>query len=145
MQFSPFYHLSWASPLPLDMVYLFGGIQHSPEVTINPTIEPPELTQDWETDSWRAQTKPCAHQDSGERSSDPTRDWPRLAHECLGVSGRGVGWWWPAARLGALSIAVRAWDLLKEVAIIFITSTIVWLQVKQQEGNTALYINRKLD
>ena len=26
--------------------------------------------------------------------------------------------------------AVWAWDLLKEVAIIFITSTIVWLQVK---------------
>ena len=25
------------------------------EVTINPTIELPELTQDWETDSWRAQ------------------------------------------------------------------------------------------
>ena len=44
------------------------------EVTINPTIEPPELTQDWETDSWRAQTEPCVHQDPGERSSDPTRD-----------------------------------------------------------------------
>ena len=38
-----------------------------------------------------------------------------------------------------------AWDLLKEVAIIFITSTIVWLQVKQQGGNTAVLINRKLD
>ena len=25
------------------------------EVTINPTIELPELTQDWEIDSWRAQ------------------------------------------------------------------------------------------
>ena len=30
------------------------------EVTINPTIEPLELTHDWETDSWRAQTEPCA-------------------------------------------------------------------------------------
>ena len=29
------------------------------------------------TDSWRAQTKPCAHQDPGEKSRDPTRDWPR--------------------------------------------------------------------
>ena len=56
-----------------------------------------------------------------------------------------MGQWWPAAGLGALSVAVRAWDLLKEVATILITSTIVWLQVKQQEGNTALYINRKLD
>ena len=33
---------------------------------------------------------------------------------------------------------MRAWDLLKEVAIIFITSTIIWPQVKQQGGNTAL-------
>ena len=30
------------------------------EVAINPTKEPPELTQDWETDSWRAQTEPYA-------------------------------------------------------------------------------------
>ena len=33
---------------------------------------------------------------------------------------------WPA-----LSAAVCAWDLSKEVAIIFITSTIVWPQIKQ--------------
>ena len=33
------------------------------EVTIKPTIEPPEVTQDWDTDSWRAQTKACVHQD----------------------------------------------------------------------------------
>ena len=35
--------------------------------------------------------------------------------------------------------------VLKEVTIIFIISTIVWSQVKQQGGNTALPINRKLD
>ena len=40
----------------------------------NPTTELPELIQDWETDSWRAQTETCVHQDPGERSSDPTRD-----------------------------------------------------------------------
>ena len=57
----------------------------------------------------------------------------------------GVGQWWPAAGLGALSVAVRAWDLLKEVAIFFITSTIVWPQVKYQGGKTALPFNRKLD
>ena len=39
-----------------------------------------------------------------------------------------------AAGLGALSAAVPAWDLLKEVAIIFITSTIVWPQVNNREG-----------
>ena len=29
-----------------------------------------------------------------------------------------MGWWWPAAGLGALSVAVHARDLLKEVTII---------------------------
>ena len=32
-----------------------GGGRHYP------TIELPELTHDWETDSWRAQTEPCVH------------------------------------------------------------------------------------
>ena len=44
----------------------------------------------------------------------------------------------------ALSTAICAWDLLKEDTIIFITSTIVWHQVKQQGGNIAPTINRKL-
>ena len=30
----------------------------------------------------------------GERSSYPTRHWPRVARECPGVSSRGVGGWW---------------------------------------------------
>ena len=41
--------------------------------------------------------------------------------------------------------AVHSWDLLKEVTIIFITSTIIWSQVIQQGGNTAAPNNRKLD
>ena len=45
-----------------------------------------------------------------------------------------MGWWWPAAGLGALSAEVPARDLLKEVAIIFITSTIVWPQVNNRVG-----------
>ena len=56
-----------------------------------------------------------------------------------------MGQQWPAAGPGALSAAVPAWELLKKVAIVFITSTIVWSQVEQQGGNTALPINRKLD
>ena len=44
-----------------------------------------------------------------------------------------------------LSVSVRAWDLLKEVDIIYITSTIVWSQAKQQGANRAPAINRKLD
>ena len=85
------------------------------------------------------------HQDPGERSSDPTRDWPRLVCECPGVSGGGVGQQWPAAGSGALSVALYAWDFLKEVTIIFITSNIVWSQVKEQGGNRVPPINRKLD
>ena len=34
--------------------------------------------------------------------------------KCPGVSGGGMGWRWPAAGLGALSVAVHAWDLLRE-------------------------------
>ena len=51
--------------------------------------------------------------------------------------------WVDGGWLGVLS-AVRAQDLLKKV-IIFITSTIVWPQVKQQGGKTAPPFNRKLD
>ena len=34
-----------------------------------------------------------------------------------------------AAGLGALTVAVHVWDILKEVTIIFITSTIVSVQL----------------
>ena len=44
------------------------------EVAINSTIELQELTRDWETNYWQAQTEPCVHQDPGKKSSDPTRD-----------------------------------------------------------------------
>ena len=83
------------------------------------------------------------NQDPGEWSSDPTRD-PDLT---VSVQESLAEAWVsdPAAGSGALSVALCAWDLLKEVPIIFITSTIVWPQVKQQGGNTAPPINRKLD
>ena len=83
------------------------------------------LLQDWGNSLLEGTNKPCSHQDPGERSSDPTRNRARLACECPGVSGGGVGQQWPAAGSGALSGAVCAWDLLKEVAIFFITSTTV--------------------
>ena len=47
------------------------------EVAINPTKELPELTKDWEIDSWRAQQN-LVHQDPGERSSDPQETVPDL-------------------------------------------------------------------
>ena len=57
-----------------------------------------------------------------------------------------MGQQWPAAGLGTLSVLVVAWDLLKEVTIIFITSIIVWPQVNNilECWNAAQPINRKL-
>ena len=62
------------------------------------------------------------------------RHHKRLTQICPEVSSRGVGQWWTAGGLGSLSVAVHAWDILKEVAIIFITSTVVWLQVNSRKG-----------
>ena len=90
------------------------------EVTINPTIELPELTQDWGTDSWRAQTKPCAHQDPGERISDPTKtdpDLPVSVQESLAEAWVGGGLLQGQRQL---SMTVHKQDLLKEVASVFI-------------------------
>ena len=123
-------------------------VWHKPSWRRSPLTPPyscQNLHRTGETDSWRAQTKSCVSQDPEQRSSEPKRDWPRLASECPSVSSRGMHQWRPAAGSGALSAGVHAWDLLKEITIIFITSTIVWSQVKQQGGNTALPINRKLD
>ena len=53
----------------------------------NPIIELPELTQDWEIHSWKAQQN-LVHQDPGERNSDPTGDLP-------------VGVWKPLAKAWA--------------------------------------------
>ena len=60
-------------------VSFFGGIQHSLvdgcSVKRLLFLEKQEfLCCSGETDSWRAQTKRCVHQDPGERSSYPTKD-----------------------------------------------------------------------
>ena len=75
----------------------------------------------------------------------PQETDPDLPVSVPRVSRRGVGQLWPAAGSGALSGAVHAQDLFKEATIIFITSTIVWSQIKQQAVFLALPINRKLD
>ena len=69
-----------------------------------------------------------------EKGAVTPQNRPRLACECLRVSSGGMGRLWPAAGLGALSIAVPAWDLSKEVPIIIIISTIVWPQENKREG-----------
>ena len=53
---------------------------------------------------------------------------------CPGVSSKCVDQWWPAVGLGAWTVALHAWDFLREVTIIFITSTTVWPQVNSREG-----------
>ena len=120
---------------------------HKPSWRRSP-LTPPQswqkLQTTGETDTWRAQTKPCAHQDPGERSSDPTRDWPSLACRCPGVSGRGVGWQWSTTGLGTVSAPVCAWTFWRWLPLSSLPPHRS-VSGQQQGGNTALPINRKLD
>ena len=59
-----------------------------------------ELTQDWGDRLLEGTNKTGVHQNPGERSSDSTRDGPRLACERPGVFIRGVGQRWPDAGSG---------------------------------------------
>ena len=100
------------------------------EVAINPPQNRQSLPSTGETGSGRAQTEPCATrtQEKGAGTPQETNpDLPVTVRESLAevwVRGGLVQGW------GALSVAVGVWGLLKEVNIIFITSTIVWFQVK---------------
>ena len=69
------------------------------------------------TGTWRAQTKPCVHQNPGERSCNPTRACAGLTSERVGVSGAGTGWQWPAAGSGPLKTTVLASVLLREMLL----------------------------
>ena len=71
---------------------------------------------------------------------------PQETDTDLPVSGQeSLAEVWVGSGLLGAECSRHAWDLLKEVAIFFITSIIVWAQVKQQGANTVLPINRKLD
>ena len=48
------------------------------EVDINPTIELPELTQDWEIESWRAQQKPVCTRTQEKGAVTPQETDPDL-------------------------------------------------------------------
>ena len=48
------------------------------KVAINPTTEPPELTRDWETDFWRAQTEPVCTRTQEKGSVTPQETDPDL-------------------------------------------------------------------
>ena len=49
----------------------------SEEVTTDPAIELPELTQDWETHSWRAQQNLVCTRTRG-KEEQPHRRWPQM-------------------------------------------------------------------
>jgi len=79
-------------------------------------------------------TEPCVHQDQGEGAATPQEtapDVPVSVQESLAevLAGGGL-----LQGLGALTVVVRAWDLLREVTITFITFTIVWPQVNNRKG-----------
>ena len=76
------------------------------------------------------------------QETDP--DLPVSVQESPAEAWVGGGLLQSWGHLRALSVAVCTGENLKEVTIIFITSTIVRPQAKQQGGNTALPINKKL-
>ena len=84
------------------------------------------------------------HTRTQEKGAETARETDPDLRMSVQESGRGVGQRWPAAGSGALSVAVCPGDLSKEVVIIFITSTIVWSQIKQQGGNTAPIHQQKI-
>ena len=58
----------------------------SATVQLTPPYNCQNIHRTGETDSWRAQTRPCVHQDPGERSSDPLKtdsDFPVSVQVCL--------------------------------------------------------------
>ena len=70
------------------------------------------------------------------QETDP--DMPKRVQESL----EEAQWWANGCLLQgweALSLAKCAWELLKEVSIIFITSTIVWPHVNNREGTGAAH------
>ena len=100
------------------------------EVVINPTIEPPELTQDWGNRLLEGTNRTLC---------TPTpRDLKKTELElCLSVSCTGISQQWTAAGAGALgAVDLRmAYALLEEVAI---NPTIAQPELTQDWGNRLL-------
>ena len=93
----------------------------------------PEFTQDW-GNNIEGHKQNIVHTRTQEKEAVTSQktDPDLLRHP--GISSRSMGQQWIAAGSQAVNAAVPAWDLLKEVTIIFITSTIVWPQVNSREG-----------
>ena len=107
------------------------------EVTSNPIRKLPELTQDWEKILLEGTNRTlCTRtQEKGAvtpQETDP--DLPVSVQESPAEAWVGGG----LRQCWGQSLAVCAWDLLKEITIIFFTYTTVWLQINSSEG-TQLY------
>ena len=112
---------------------------------VSPTIEPPELTQDWGNRLLEGTNKTLCT--SGSRRKD---QWPhkRLTQTCLWVFmslHQRYGSVVACYRVGSTGCGNGSTRPFEDVSIIFITFTIVWPEVKQQRGNIAPPIKRKLD
>ena len=92
------------------------GITLLEEVAINPTIEPPRLTRDW-GNRLEGHTQNLVYARTQEKGAvTPEEADPGLpvsVQESLGRRGSAGA----CCRVGALSAAVCAWHLLKEVAV----------------------------
>ena len=65
----------------------------------------------------------------------PARDAQRVQMNLVSTrTQRRRGWVVTCCRAGGTECSSECWDLLKEITIIFITSTIVWPQVNSREG-----------
>ena len=73
---------------------MVGGVQLCLKSKFTPT-----------RDAWRAQTKPCVHQDQG-KGAGTHKNRDRPAFECLRVSYGGMSQQWPTMRTEALATSV---------------------------------------
>ena len=71
------------------------------EVAINPTTELPELTQDWEIGHTQNLVRTRTQEEGAGIPQETDPDLPGSAQESPAED------WWPAARLGAPSVAVH--------------------------------------
>ena len=85
--------------------HYFASLRDECNCAINPTIELPELTQDWGNRLLEGIKRTLCEPGPKRKKQWPTKDWFRLSCECPGVSSRGMGRWWPAAGSGTLSVA----------------------------------------
>ena len=113
------------------------------EVSINATIEPPELTQEWGNRLLEGKNRNVCTRTQEKGAVIPQENGPDLPMS-VQVS-LGEAWVDGGCRVGGTELSNARLGPFEGDCVIFITSTIVWLQVKQQGGNTASPINRKLD